>query len=98
MLAFELITWLATGLIAALFKSYLLDETPPGRVRWRSLLLGTVGALAGGTLGSLLVGGRAAWTGSSVVALLFAVGGAIALLVLEPSSKTTGGHGHRSAA
>jgi uncharacterized membrane protein YeaQ/YmgE (transglycosylase-associated protein family) len=72
----SILAWLVLGLIAGFIASKIVNHTGSGLVM--DIVLGIVGALAGGFLFSLF--GAAGVTGFNLYSMLVAVIGAVALL------------------
>ena len=73
------IAWIVLGLVAGFIASKIVNKTGKGLIR--DLLLGIVGALAGGYVTRSLGIGQGV-TGLNLTSLLIAVGGAVLLLVI----------------
>jgi uncharacterized membrane protein YeaQ/YmgE (transglycosylase-associated protein family) len=74
----HLIAWLILGLVAGFIASKIVNKSGEGLIR--DILLGIVGAFAGGYL-FRLVGGRGV-TGLDLYSLIVAVVGSVVVLVL----------------
>ena len=76
MVFFEFLTWAAVGMGAGAVRTAMTPE----RDAVREMKLGLVGAIPGGILGLLADGPRVSF---SVVSLLFALGAAVCVLLLD---------------
>ncbi len=81
----SLITWIILGLVAGFIASKIVNKTGQGFVL--DILLGIVGAVAGGWLFGLF--GMNGVTGFNIYSLLVAVCGAVVLLVLYHTVRRT---------
>ena len=73
------ISWIILGLVAGFIASKIVNKTGEGLIR--DILLGIVGAIAGGYLARALGLGQGV-TGLNITSLFIAVVGAILLLVI----------------
>lgn len=74
-----LLSWLVLGLVVGVVAQRLVPGRAPGGLL-HTIVLGVVGALAGGALGSRL--GLGTVTGINVRSLVVATGGAVIVLLL----------------
>ena len=74
----SLIAWIILGIIAGFLGSKIVNQTGEGLVR--DLLLGIVGAIAGGWIFSLF--GQGGVTGLNLYSLVVAVVGAVVFLLV----------------
>lgn len=81
----SLIAWIILGLVAGFIASKIVNKTGQGFVL--DILLGIVGAVAGGWLFGLF--GMNGVTGFNIYSLLVAVCGAVVLLVLYHTVRRT---------
>ena len=74
-----ILAWIVFGLIAGAVAKFIMPGSDPGGFIV-TILIGIVGALLGGFLGSLLLG--VGVTGFNLSSLLIAIGGSLLLLLL----------------
>lgn len=74
------ITWIILGLVAGFIASKIVNKTGEGLIR--DILLGIIGAIAGGYVTKNLLKINEGVTGLNITSLLIAVVGAVLLLVI----------------
>lgn len=72
-----ILAWILFGLIAGALAKFIMPGPDPGGI-FVTILIGVLGAVVGGFLGSLLLG--VSVTGFNLSSFLIAIGGAILLL------------------